>query len=235
MNSYSSVPPSTNPNSQRTLGTIIILAALVLIAGQIPMLGMLFYPFQLFGTFVHELSHGLMAMLTGGEFRRFAVNPDLSGIAWSAGGSRWLISSAGYIGSAVFGGLLVLLRARGVSAERLLMGLGLILGLLCLLFVRNLFGIASGLAIAALLFFVGQRLPSRWAHLAVLFLGVQMMLDGLNSLMGLIQMSAAGHAMTDAGNMERATGIPALAWSIVWMMISLGILGYTMKLVAKKG
>ncbi len=229
------IPPAINTSSQRTLGTVIIFAALVLIAGQIPMLGMLFYPFQLFGTFVHELSHGLMAMLTGGEFRRFAVNPDLSGIAWSAGGARWLISSAGYIGSAVFGGLLVLLRAHGISAERLLMGLGIILGLLCLLFVRNLFGIASGLTLAAALFLAGQRLPTRWAHLAVLFLGVQMMLDGLNSLIGLIHMSAAGHALTDAGNMQRDTGIPALVWSVVWMIISLGILGFTMRQVARKG
>lgn len=226
----SSVPSTT---SQRTIASIVVLAIIVLVAGQIPVLGMLFYPFQLFGTFVHELSHGLVAMLTGGSFQRFAVNPDLSGVAWSAGGVRWLISSAGYIGSAVFGGLLVLLHTRGISARRVLLGLGIVLGVLCLLFVRNLFGIASGLAIAALLALAGRRLPEQWAHLGLLFLGVQLMLDGLNSLIGLIHMSAAGQALTDAGNMQRATGIPALVWSIVWMLISILILGYTLRLAAR--
>lgn len=47
------------------------------------------YPFRLFGTFVHELSHGLAAVATGGEFQRFSVQPDVSGLqlaeAWRDG------------------------------------------------------------------------------------------------------------------------------------------------------
>jgi hypothetical protein len=43
------------------------------------------------------------AVITGGAFRRFEINPDLSGVAFSAGGVAWIISSAGYVGSALFG------------------------------------------------------------------------------------------------------------------------------------
>jgi MFS family permease len=112
---------------------------------QVPWLGWLVYPFRVFGTFVHELSHGLAAIATGGDFVRFAVSPDLSGVAHSAGGLRMIVASAGYIGSAVFGGALLVLHARLLSSRTLLFGLGVVFGLLCLLFVRNLFGVAAAL------------------------------------------------------------------------------------------
>ena len=50
------------------------------------------------GTLVHELSHGLAALLTGGRFVQFTITPDASGLATSAGGWRWLIIPAGYLG-----------------------------------------------------------------------------------------------------------------------------------------
>lgn len=89
-----------------------VIALALIVLWQVPWLGSLAYPFRLFGTFVHELSHGLAAIATGGEFQRFSVSPDLSGLAWSAGGIRVVVSSAGYIGSAIFGGVLVALHAR---------------------------------------------------------------------------------------------------------------------------
>jgi len=82
------------------------LALLLIGLWQVPWLGGAVYPFRVFGTFVHELSHGLAAIATGGDFVRFAVSPDLSGVAHSAGGWRVVVASAGYIGSAVFGGVL---------------------------------------------------------------------------------------------------------------------------------
>lgn len=220
---------------QRDTLVILGLALGTLILWRIPTLGFLFYPFQLFGTFVHEISHGMAAIITGGTFQRFAVNPDLSGVAWSAGGVRWVVTSAGYIGSAAFGGVLVLLATWGVPPRRILLGLGAALGLLCLLFVRNLFGIAVGLGLAALLVGAAGRLPPRWAGLLVLFLAVQLMLDGLNSLLGLIQLSSRSAALTDAQIMARATGVPALVWALVWTVVSVAILGATLQLAYRRG
>jgi hypothetical protein len=209
-------------------GEVLIVLALGLLSillARVPGAGLLFYPFHLFGTFVHELSHGMAAILTGGDFRRFSVSPDLSGLAWSAGGIRWIITSAGYVGSAIFGGLLVVLSARGVAARSVLFFMGVILGLLCLVFVRNLFGIVSGLALSGLLILAGEKLNPPLADGLLLFLAVQMMLNALNSLTDLVWLSTYGaNIMTDAQIMQQQTLIPAIFWAILWTGISVVIL-----------
>lgn len=206
------------------LAGLAALGLVLLVLWQVPGVGFVVYPFRLFGTFVHEISHGLAALITGGDFHRFTVSPDLSGLAWSSGGWRWVISSAGYIGSAVFGGLLILLAARGFSSRALLLALGVILAVLCLLFVRNLFGIATGLGLAGLLLLAGARLRPPWSDLTLLVLALQLVLDGFNSLFTLLRLSAASNVQTDAMSMAQATGVPALVWTIVWAGISAAML-----------
>ncbi|NJP04438.1 MAG: M50 family metallopeptidase [Chloroflexaceae bacterium] len=204
---------------------VIALVLLSLVLAHVPLLSMLFYPFELFNTFIHELSHGIAAILTGGRFVRFEVRPNLSGTAWSAGGIGWIVTSAGYLGSAIFGGFLLLLSAWGVSARAVLMGLGVTLGVLCLLFVRNLFGIATGLLLSASLFLAGTRLPARWAGFLLLFLAVQAMLNAFESVIVLFVLSTRhGHVTTDAQIMASMTGIPAPFWAVLWMGIALLIL-----------
>jgi hypothetical protein len=216
------------------LAGLAALALLLIVLWQIPGVGFVVYPFRLFGTFVHEISHGIAALATGGDFHRFTVSPDLSGLAWSAGGWRWVISSAGYIGSAVFGGVLILLAARGAASRVLLMALGLLLGLLCLLFVRNLFGILSGLVLAAATFYAGYRLRPPWSDVVLLVLALQLVLDGFNSLFTLLRLSAASTVQTDALSMAQATGIPAVIWSLVWAAISAAVLGFTLYLAYRR-
>ncbi|MBC8160817.1 MAG: M50 family metallopeptidase [Roseiflexaceae bacterium] len=217
-------------DKRRELLSVIGVAVAILVLWHVPLFGWVFYPFQLFGTFIHEISHGLAAIITGGSFNRFVVNPDLSGVAWSAGGLRWVVSSAGYIGSALFGGLLVLLAARRMPARRVLYWLGIALGVLCLLFVRNLFGVLSGLVLASALVLAGQRLRVQWAEWLLLILGVQLMLDGVNSLFSLVFLSARSTVTTDAAIMAQATGVPSLIWAVLWTVASLGILAATLRL-----
>ena len=216
---------------------LVGLAALTLalvVLWQIPYFGLVVYPFRLFGTFVHELSHGLAALATGGHFERFTVSPDLSGLAWSSGGVRFVIASAGYVGSAVFGGVLILLAARGLAARTLLTVLGVLLGLLCLMFVRNLFGIATGLAIAAALVVAGRRLRSPWSDVLLLVLALQLVLDGFNSLFTVLRLSTSTNVQTDALSMAQATGIPAVVWAVVWTVLSLAMLAVTLRFAYRR-
>jgi hypothetical protein len=216
---------------QREVVTVLGLGFLMLILWRIPLFGLLFYPFQLFNTFVHELSHGLAAIVTGGGFNRFVVRPDLSGTAWSVGGIQWIIVSAGYIGSAIFGGILTILAAWGTPARSVLFWLGVALGLLCLLFVRNLFGIVSGFGLAAGLMLAGRRLGPLWADGLLLLLAVQAMLNSLDSMFDLIGFSLAlGSPRTDAQIMQGATGIPAIFWALLWTAISVVILVGSLRL-----
>ena len=211
------------------------LGLLSVLLWRLPGVGWLLYPFQLLNTFVHELGHGIAATITGGDFRRFVVRADLSGEAVSAGGVRWIVGSAGYLGSAIVGGALTVLSARGVPARLVLFGLGLALGLLCLLFVGNLFGVVAGLLTAATLAAAGRWLRGLWADSLLLLLAVQMMLNSLDSLLDLLQLStAAPEALTDARIMASATGIPAIVWAVLWSVVALAILWSSLRFAYRR-
>ena len=81
-------------------------------------------PLRLFVTFVHETAHGLTGILTGGVFLHFQVYPNGAGVAYTAGGNRFLILQAGYVGAALFGGVLLVAanRMRRVNVLSALMG-----------------------------------------------------------------------------------------------------------------
>lgn len=214
---------------------VLALGIISMLLWRLPGFEWLLYPFRLFNTFVHELSHGIAAVATGGSFRRFMVHADLTGTAWSAGGIRWIVSSAGYIGSALFGGLLTILSARGVSARAVLFGLGLALGGMCILFVTNAFGVVAGLLLAGALCLAGRQLPKLWADTLLLLLAVQMMLNALESVFDLVAISRFAPGMTtDAQNMAQATGAPALVWAVLWSVIAIVILVMSLRVAYRR-
>lgn len=93
-------------------------------------LEMLVYPLRLFVTYIHEASHALAALITGGQVQGFAVSPNGSGEAEVIGGASALILPAGYLGAALFGSLLFFLSNRApnrVRATATLIGVFLIL------------------------------------------------------------------------------------------------------------
>ena len=71
------------------------------------------HPIKLMVVLFHEMSHGLMAMLTGGDVVSIVITADEGGACETEGGIETAIVSAGYLGSMFFGGLILFLsRAR---------------------------------------------------------------------------------------------------------------------------
>lgn len=210
---------------QREVLIILGLAIASLVLWRVPFIAWVFYPFHLFGTFIHELSHGIAAILTGGSFLKFVVRPNFSGVATTSGGIDWIIVSAGYVGSAIFGGLLIIISAWGISARAVLFGLGIALGILCVLFVRSLFGIVAGLLFSAVLIAAGTRLSGFWASQVLLFIAIQSILDALDSVFDLVKLSTHHrYVLTDAQIMAQKTFLPAVFWAVLWSGISLAVL-----------
>ncbi len=220
---------------QREVLIVIGLALASMLLWRVPWVGLIFYPFHLFGTFVHEMAHGLAAIITGGKFLKFIVRPDFSGVATTAGGISWIIVSAGYLGSAIFGGLLVIISAWGVSARHVLLGLGVIMAIMCLLFVRSIFGFIAGFLIAGGLIAAGIKLNDTWASGLLLFLAVQSMLDAIDSVFDLIKLSTHHRAvLTDAQIMASKTFLPAIFWALLWTGIALAILVFSLSIAYRR-
>ncbi len=85
-------------------------------------------PIRLLTTFVHEFSHALACMMTGGSVRQIEVYSNAGGVTRYQGGCRCIIASAGYLGEAIWGFIFVVMSG-GRKTATVAAG-GLILALL---------------------------------------------------------------------------------------------------------
>ena len=181
------------------------------------------WPLRLFVVLLHEVSHGLAAVLTGGRIVSIELSPREGGLCTTAGGWPFVISSAGYLGSALFGAFFLLLGMRGrPRAHRVATGvLGAALLLLTLVWVRSAFGFVYGLAAGVLLLGVARWLPEGASSFVLRLLGVTSLLYAPWDITSdLILRSVPA---SDAATLARMTGIPALAWGILWLAASVWI------------
>lgn len=144
----------TDAGNNRLMAFFWVAAAVSIILPRIPYGRNVLYPFALLGTWVHEMGHGLVAILAGGSFNRLLIYQNLGGTAYSSGvGSlgRAFVAAGGLLGPAIAGGVIIILGSRESTARWVLAGLAIVLAISLILFVRNAFGwFALGL-IAALL------------------------------------------------------------------------------------
>jgi hypothetical protein len=224
--------------SKTALSAILIAAAISVVLSFLPHpYGMIItYPMNLFVTYIHEGCHALMTLLTGGMVRGIGINPDTSGVTTSAGGIGLLVYPAGYIGSTVFGALLIRLMQKGISSNKLLMSTAIIIGLVTLATLPgfSLFGLVFGAFLTALLALGAKKLPKGGANIALAIVAVQCILGSLLKLHLVFQSSLNPLEKQDPNLMANATMIPAPVWSILWAITSLAALWYVLRPAAWK-
>lgn len=87
----------------------IILISIIIYAGlsYLPVFEYITGTIGLFVTFLHEFGHAFFALVTGGRVVSLQVDLDGSGVTTTQGGNIALITMGGYIGSALFGNILM--------------------------------------------------------------------------------------------------------------------------------
>lgn len=234
---------------------LLIIATLVtVVLWFIPYADYLVYPIRLFVTFIHEASHALVAVLTGGSVQSLTISADGSGVVYSAHSSFMgglLTSSAGYLGTTVFGVVMLFLIRRSVSPHKILVAAGVFVGLMTIVFgilspIFNFlslqvpfsslaFTVIAGFVLMAGLVGIARFATIKAANFAVAFLAVQCLLNALADLKTLFLINAplVGSSIeSDAGNMAAATGIPAILWVVIWIGISLVMITVGLRLYA---
>ncbi|RRR76639.1 MAG: M50 family peptidase [Candidatus Viridilinea halotolerans] len=197
-------------------------------------LGPLVFPFRLLTTIIHELSHGLAALLTGGAFVRFVVFADGSGLAYTAGGIRWIIIPAGYVGTALFGAALITL-GRSTKASRNALGiLGVALLLLTLRYalptvfspeiIGGLLTLGIGILIGVSFLAIAWKLPTIWSLAMLNLIAFWVGLSALGDLRGLMLLSHFP-GRSDAHAMAEITFLPPIFWAFIWAIMSILALG----------
>jgi hypothetical protein len=229
--------------------TLLLAAVLSIALWFIPYADVLSYPFRIFVTFIHEGGHALAALVTGNSVQSLSVAMNASGETYTTQGgmfSQMLVSSAGYLGAMAFGSLLLVLIRRAVAARIVLAGSAVLILVLTTIFgfitpmVAGSWGSLSGIpftffagiALAAGLFAVARFASLRVATFVLSLLAVQCVLNALLDLKTVFFLSSPLAATTpsDAANMAAATGIPAVIWTIIWIVAALGILLLALRL-----
>lgn len=235
--------------------TLLIVATLLSIglwiaSWYLPVLAYLTYPLRIFATFIHEGGHALATVLTGNTVQSLSVSPDGSGEVYSLGSgilSGLLISSAGYLGTTLYGvGLLAWMRYGRSSRLALLISAGFLVVMTALfglvapvwnLFATStmggfIFTIVSGLLLALGLAAIAKFASAKWANFTVAFLAVQCLLNAVYDLTNVFFISTMTTQHSDAANMAAATGIPGFFWVVLWMVFSIVMISIGLRVYA---
>ncbi|MCE1177465.1 MAG: M50 family metallopeptidase [Micrococcales bacterium] len=173
-------------------------------------------------TLTHEAGHAVTAALAGRSLRGIRLHSDTSGVTLSRGRARGpgMVATlvAGYPAPALVGLVGALVLGAGYAAA-LLWGLVLTCALMLVL-VRNLYGLwvvlVTGTAVGALSWLAPAQLLSAAAYLMVWVL----LLAAPRSVVELQRARrGTGAADSDADQLARLTGLPAMVWvALFWLV-----------------
>jgi hypothetical protein len=186
------------------------------------------YPFRLFTTWVHECGHALATVLVGGQVSWIVIRPDGSGVTASLVPDsrlpRAIVASAGYLGAALIGCLLIAATRVPRRADALLGGVGTFMLVTLLVWIRNPFGAAVVLAWASCLLLLARRGIGATAQFLVGLLAIQVALNAVYDIRVLYLVDGSSDAVT----MARLFLLPAWLWATVWMGVAVAMLAGTL-------
>ena len=206
---------------------------------------MVLYPFKVLGTWMHEVSHGLVMLMVGVGFDRMDVYPDGSGLAFAEGSAgpfgKGLIAAAGYMGTPLWGVALLWLGQEVRSARRALAVVGLLLAITAVAFISNQFGQVAIGSMSLVVVGAGMFLPGRWTMMLCNFTAAQACIGALVDIRVLYRpfLVVAGEERgSDAHQMASATFGHTQPWAIwfwasIWLLWSLALL-FTAIVVAQR-
>ncbi|MBA3452012.1 MAG: M50 family metallopeptidase [Deltaproteobacteria bacterium] len=234
------------------LRTLAVALLVSLLLWNLPFGGLLLYPFKLLATWLHELSHGIAMTVTGAGFDYVLIYRDTSGLAYAKSSvgpfGTAIIAAAGYMGTPLWGAVLLVATPTERAARRALLVLAglLVVSSFTVIAARpdDSFGpwaiasIGAGVGASALL------LPTRWRLAVAHFLAAQSCVNALLDIRVLLRPSqvVGGQfaGMSDAGNMALATFGTTDEWAVwtwagIWLAWSLAVLYIALRLSGSPG
>ncbi|MBL9018214.1 MAG: M50 family metallopeptidase [Myxococcales bacterium] len=232
----------SDPVDRRELRTLAIALLASLLLWNLPKGGFVLYPFKLLATWLHEMSHGLVMAVTGTGFEYILVYRDTSGLAYAStkmgGWSLPLIAAAGYMGTPLWGALLLRITPTAERARVALAVLGALMVVTAFTFVAiddgdDAFGPwaigVMGAVLLAAAFLVPARLRRTLAH----FVAAQACINALLDIRVLLRPSqvvgGSGAMSSDASSMAASTFGTTADWAVwtwagIWLAWSLAVL-----------
>lgn len=172
----------TKAQTARSRGLLILLLAALafLILNRVPFGHYIQWPFVIITTFVHEMGHGLIAIMTGGNLIQIEIYQDASGLARTETVVGWrqaAIAAGGLLAPSLIGGGFIIAGINRQSSSRVFLVFSLFILISCFLWVRSAFGLLILLPTGALFLWLSQRGSAVMQHFIIQFIGVHMLVD----------------------------------------------------------
>lgn len=184
------------------------------------------YPVSRLVTFLHELGHGIGALITGGSVLAIQINEDGSGFTKTMGGSRGIILMGGYIGSALMGNLLFYIGARKPKmAEFTLYGLAIAMIFTGIYWFNSMYTTGFLILFGLGLFLIANK--TNFDREVLMFLGIACILY-------IIQDFNVGPSSDLNEYAKIFVVIPSHVWMYIWLFIALFLTFLNLKMVFKE-
>ena len=179
------------------------------------------YPLKIFVVLLHEVSHAIAVVATGGTLDRITLDPYQGGATYFTGGSAFLALSAGYLGSLLWGGLMFsAARKKWIRTQWVNGGIGLLVILLTVFFVRSGFGIAFGIFFGIMLITASRKIGAELNRKLLLTLGLTSALYAILDIKS--DVLDRPELESDAHMLAELTGIGSTTmWGLLWIAIAI--------------
>jgi hypothetical protein len=204
----------------KQLSYLILLLGLIIICWDYP----IFYPLKLLVVFFHESSHALATLLTGGSVKELIINKDQGGHVISQGGNRFIILSAGYIGSLLWGVVIYLASVKSRYDKTIMTVLSISIIIITVVLSRSLFSWLFGLLTGGAMLLMAKYLAEQYNDFTLRVIGLtSMMYAPLDIYSDTISRS---HLQSDAYLLADYIGGTTLLWGGLWIIISVVVIFY---------
>lgn len=216
-------------NARTELFSLITIAIATIFLWQIPGGKIIIYPFTILATWFHEMGHGLMGILLGGDFERLEIERNGNGLARCSGnfflgrvGNALFYAAGSMLPPLVGGGLIIASRNLQIS-HNILAILGVFLMLSAIIWVRSGFGILVIPLLGFLILGIALKTPPDMQKFATQFIGVQACVSTFKNFGYLFTYQIPG-GFSDTARIAENLFLPHWFWGIIMTIGSLEIL-----------
>lgn len=190
------------------------------------------YPIKLFVILLHEISHGIAAIISGGKINEINIDLNLGGKCITEGGNPFLIASSGYLGSFLFGSIIFYSTYKKNLSVYVVTFIAVVIFLFAVNTINNFVVSLIPILFSVLLFIIIKFTPQQFSNYILRSIGLISCLYVIFD----IKEDILSHTYfySDASTAAELSGIPAFAWGLIWLSISLVGIILLMKKAYKK-
>lgn len=178
------------------------------------------YPLKIFVVLLHEVSHAVAVVATGGRLDSITLDPLQGGATYFTGGNAFLALNAGYLGSLLWGGLLFsAAQSRRIRTDWINGVIGVAVILLTVFFIRGTFGIVFGIFFGLAMVGAARKIGRDWNRRLLAALGLTSALYAILDIKS--DVLDRPDLQSDAYMLAELTGVgSATVWGVVWIALA---------------